>query len=91
MEGAYEKGNCCVAGGDFNKDLLGDSGIYFAAGDADCTWAQPIPHGTFDGFHITLVPRWTGSTRFPPAATPTAPITRGSMWSLWTAFWSPTM
>mgnify|MGYP000804331957 CR=1 FL=1 len=26
MQAEYEKGNYCIAGGDFNKDLLGDSG-----------------------------------------------------------------
>ena len=37
MQGEYDKGNYCIAGGDFNKDLPDDTG------DADYTWAQPIP------------------------------------------------
>lgn len=43
----YGAGNYCVAGGDFNKDLLGNSPEIFgvAAGEND-TWAQPIPAGT---------------------------------------------
>ena len=32
MQAEYEKGSWCVAGGDFNKDLLGDSSVYFGAG-----------------------------------------------------------
>lgn len=47
MLAEYEAGNYCVAGGDFNKDLLGNSPEIFgvAAGEND-TWAQPIPEGT---------------------------------------------
>ncbi len=47
MLAEYEAGNYCVAGGDFNKDLLGNSpevfGVPASAGD---TWAQPIPAGS---------------------------------------------
>ena len=43
----YENGNYCVAGGDFNKDLLGNSAeIFGVAGGENDTWAQPIPEGT---------------------------------------------
>lgn len=55
MQGEYEKGNYCIAGGDFNKDLLGDSSVYFGKSDQEYTWAQPIPPETFDGFDVTLV------------------------------------
>ena len=42
-----ENGNYCVAGGDFNKDLLGNSAeIFGVAGGENDTWAQPIPEGT---------------------------------------------
>ena len=54
MQGEYEKGNYCIAGGDFNKDILGDSSKYFGASDKEYTWAQPIPEGTLDGYHVTL-------------------------------------
>lgn len=54
MQSEYEAGNWCVAGGDFNKDLLGDSSAYFGASDKEYTWAQPIPPGTFDGVDIRL-------------------------------------
>ena len=47
MLAEYEAGNYCVAGGDFNKDLLGNSAeIFGVAGGENDTWAQPIPEGT---------------------------------------------
>ena len=46
MQREYAAGNWCVAGGDFNKDLLGDSAAYFGEADQEYTWAQPIPEGT---------------------------------------------
>ena len=55
MQREYEAGNWCVAGGDFNKDLLGDSSAYFTAADKQYTWAQPIPAETFDGTDMALV------------------------------------
>lgn len=55
MQAEYEAGNWCVAGGDFNKDLLGDSSVYFGAADQAYSWAQPIPEGTFDGLNVTLI------------------------------------
>ncbi len=46
MLAEYALGNYCIAGGDFNKDLLGSSGDIFGvpASESD-TWAQPIPAG----------------------------------------------
>ena len=55
MEEEYKKGNYCIAGGDFNKDILGNSEAYFGKADKEYTWAQPIPEGTLDGFHATVV------------------------------------
>ena len=54
MEAEYAAGNWCVAGGDFNKDLLGDSSVWFGKADKEYTWAQPIPEEIFAGFHSTL-------------------------------------
>ena len=54
MQAEYEAGNWCVAGGDFNKDLLGDSAVWFGEADQAYSWAQPIPDGMFDGYDITL-------------------------------------
>lgn len=55
MQAEYEAGNWCLAGGDFNKDLLGDSSAYFGKSDIEYSWAQPIPPETFDGVVIRLV------------------------------------
>ena len=55
MQAEYEKGNYCIAGGDFNKDLLGDSSKYFGKSDVEYSWAQPIPEGTLSGFDIRLI------------------------------------
>ena len=44
-----------IAGGDFNKDLQGDSSVYYGKSDKDVNWGQPIPEGTFDGYNVTLV------------------------------------
>ncbi len=55
MQAEYEAGNCCVAGGDFNKDILGDSSVWFGKGDKEYSWAQPIPPETFEGVDISLV------------------------------------
>ena len=54
MRSEYEKGNYCVAGGDFNKDLLGDSGKWFGEADQEYSWAQPLPEGILDGSGISL-------------------------------------
>ena len=55
MQAEYKAGNWCVAGGDFNKDLLGDSATWFGEADQEYSWAQPIPDGMFEGYDITLV------------------------------------
>ncbi len=55
MQKEYEKGNYCIAGGDFNKDLLGDSSKYFGIPNDGYTWAQPIPDGTFDDVNLKLM------------------------------------
>ena len=55
MESEFDKGNYCIAGGDFNKDILGDSSVYFGKSDKEYTWAQPIPPEILAGYHATLV------------------------------------
>ena len=55
IEKEYRAGSYCVAGGDFNKDILGDSSVYFGKSDKEYTWAQPIPEGTLDGYDVTLI------------------------------------
>lgn len=54
MQSEYEKGNYVICSGDFNKDLLGDSSLYFGKADLECTWAQPLPEGIFDDTNLTL-------------------------------------
>jgi len=54
MQFCYNAGCYCIAGGDFNKDLLGDSSAYFGTSDMEYTWAQPIPEGMFDGYNVRL-------------------------------------
>lgn len=51
----YESGNYCVAGGDFNKDILGDSSVYFGKADKEYTWAQPIPEDILGKYDVKLV------------------------------------
>lgn len=46
MKKEYDAGNYVVCGGDFNKDLLGNSEEIFGVEKGDLTWAQPIPEGT---------------------------------------------
>ncbi len=55
MQAEYENGNYCIAGGDFNKDVLGSSAAYFGESEIEYTWAQPIPDEMFDGTNISLV------------------------------------
>lgn len=42
----YKDGNYIVGGGDFNKDLLGDSSAVFGVAGGDYSWTRPIPEGT---------------------------------------------
>lgn len=46
MLAEYQAGNYVVGGGDFNKDLLGDSAAIFGVDGGTYTWNQPIPEGT---------------------------------------------
>lgn len=70
MQFCYNAGCYCIAGGDFNKDVLGNSAQYFGAGDKEYTWAQPIPDGMFDGFNIRLVAPLDESNPVPSCRNP---------------------
>ena len=50
----YEAGNYIIAGGDFNKDLLGNSPeIFGGSGGEDQVWAQPFPFDMLpEGFSL---------------------------------------
>ena len=54
MEHEYEQGNYVIAGGDFNKDLLGDSEKVFGFSGNNSTWAQPFPTEMLDGTPLCL-------------------------------------
>ena len=43
MAQTYAAGNYAIAGGDFNKDLLGNSSEVFGVSGKDATWAQAFP------------------------------------------------
>ena len=42
MQEEYDKGNYCIAGGDFNRDLLGNSPEIFHTATLDNNWAKPV-------------------------------------------------
>ena len=77
MQAEYEKGNYCVAGGDFNKDLLGDSARWFGEADQDYTWAQPLPDGILDGTGITLAAPLDENAPVPSCRNADAPYHEG--------------
>ena len=53
MVAEYSKGNYVIAGGDFNKDLLGDSSLFFGISGEDYSWAQSYPFDLIpDGFSL---------------------------------------
>ena len=55
MKSEYEKGNYVVCGGDFNKDLLGDSSEYFGVSGDEYTWAQAFPEELLKDTGLSLV------------------------------------
>ena len=53
MKTEYSNGKYIIAGGDFNKDLLGNSGDVFGVSGADYSWAKPFPNEIIpDGFKL---------------------------------------
>ncbi|MBE6939388.1 MAG: endonuclease/exonuclease/phosphatase family protein [Ruminococcaceae bacterium] len=73
MQKEYEAGNWCVAGGDFNKDLLGNSEEVFGLDAGEYTWAQPIPESMFTGLNLRLVPPLEETTPVPSCRNADAP------------------
>lgn len=55
MSAEYEKGNYVVCGGDFNKDLLQNSGEIFGVSGEEYTWAQPFPTELLNDTGLSLV------------------------------------
>lgn len=77
MQEEYEKGNYVIAGGDFNKDLLGKGPELFNVADSDYTWARPIPEGFFDGYDLTLVAPFDEKRRVPSCRNADGPYMPG--------------
>ncbi len=55
MKAQYDKGNYVICGGDFNKDLLLDSGAIFGVSGEEYTWAQAFPTDMLSGTGLSLV------------------------------------
>ncbi len=55
MQKEYEKGNFVVCGGDFNKDLLGNSVEIFGRSSEGQNWAQPFPMEYLHDTNLRLV------------------------------------
>lgn len=77
MQSEYEKGNYCIAAGDFNKDLVGTGCLAFGVTGSEQTWAQPIPASTFDGFDSHLVAPYDASNPIPSCRNADAPYWEG--------------
>lgn len=54
MQAEYEAGNYVIGGGDFNKDLLGDSSKYWGISGGDMSWTQPFPTEVLENTGISL-------------------------------------
>ena len=66
MKAEYDAGNYIVAGGDFNKDLLGNSAEIFGHEELEENWAKPIPKKLIPDF-IQLLHPLTKKIQCPPA------------------------
>lgn len=77
MASEYSAGNYVIAGGDFNKDLLGDSSEYFGVKlKEDAPWAQSFPENmTPEGFSII---KPLGDTPTPSCRLADSPYTKDS-------------
>lgn len=69
MKSEYDKGNYVLCGGDFNKDLLGDSSAIFGVSSEGYTWAQPIKEEYLDGTGLSLVKPLNGEGTDTPVPT----------------------
>lgn len=77
MQRCYDSGGYCIAGGDFNKDLLGDSTAYFGIADTESSPVQPIPEGTLDGYNIRLAAPLNESNPVPTCRRPDSAYHKG--------------
>lgn len=79
MQAEYEAGNWCVAGGDFNKDLLGIPPSTSVRQIRNTPGLSPSRRAPLMAMTSPWWPRWTSVIRCRAAAMPTVPIIRGSM------------
>ncbi|MCQ2436753.1 MAG: endonuclease/exonuclease/phosphatase family protein [Clostridia bacterium] len=73
MQKEYEAGNYVICGADFNKDVLGDSSVYFGIDGKEFTWAQPFPTDLLDGKPLTLVRPLDENDPIPSCRNPDGP------------------
>lgn len=76
MQEEYDKGNYCIAGGDFNRDLLGNSPEIFHTAVLDDNWAQPVNMSLFTD-DITLVPPFQEANKIASCRNPDKPYEEG--------------
>ena len=76
MQAEYDKGNYCIAGGDFNRDLLGNSPAIFHTDRLDDNWAQPVNMSLFTD-DITLVAPYQERERAASCRNPNKPFKKG--------------
>ena len=62
MQKECENGNYVVCGGDFNKDLLQQSGEIFGVSGEDYTWTQAFPLTLLEGTSLSLVAPYSKET-----------------------------
>lgn len=76
MQAEYDAGNYCVAGGDFNRDLLGNSPEIFHTAVLADNWAKPINMDLFTK-DITLVAPFDESAPAASCRNPDKPYEEG--------------
>lgn len=54
MKEEYEKGNYCIAGGDFNKDVTGMGAEGFGISGGEYNWAKKIDSALLESYNIRL-------------------------------------
>lgn len=75
MENEYAAGNYIVCGGDFNKDMLGNSASVFGV-PGEYTWAQPFPTELLSN-NFYLVSTYNGNESVPSCRNTDAPYIKG--------------
>ncbi|MBO2517366.1 MAG: nuclease [Clostridiales bacterium] len=55
MKKEFEAGNYCIAGGDFNKDLLGKSYEIFGVEPLEGSWCKPVEFELFEESGMVLI------------------------------------